>query len=59
MLKCKVIEEVDMKVDIFSLKRQYESIKDELKRPMEDVLRSGKFIIGEDVGLFEQEFATY
>ncbi|NQT21931.1 MAG: DegT/DnrJ/EryC1/StrS family aminotransferase, partial [Candidatus Omnitrophica bacterium] len=48
-----------MKVDIFSLKRQYENIKDELKRPIEDVLRSGRFIIGEDVRLFEQEFAKY
>ena len=48
-----------MKVDIFSLKRQYESIKDELKRPIEDVLHSGRFIIGEDVVFFEQEFSKY
>ncbi len=48
-----------MKVDIFSLKKQYEALKEELKEPMEKVMLSGGFILGEDVGLFEQEFATY
>ncbi|MBU1932903.1 MAG: DegT/DnrJ/EryC1/StrS family aminotransferase, partial [Candidatus Omnitrophica bacterium] len=48
-----------MKVDVFSLKKQYEDIKDEIKAPMEKVMSSGAFIIGEDVGLFEQEFAAY
>jgi len=48
-----------MKVDIFTLKRQYEEIKDELKGPIEKVMLSGGFILGEDVGLFEQEFAAY
>ncbi|MDP2921157.1 MAG: DegT/DnrJ/EryC1/StrS family aminotransferase [Candidatus Omnitrophota bacterium] len=48
-----------MKVDIFTLKRQYEEIKDELKGPIENVMLSGGFILGEDVGLFEKEFAEY
>ena len=48
-----------MKVDIFTLKRQYEQIKDELKGPIEKVMASGGFILGEDVGLFEKEFAEY
>ena len=48
-----------MKVDIFTLKRQYENLKDELKAPMENVMMSGGFILGEDVGLFEQEFSAY
>lgn len=48
-----------MKVDIFSLKTQYREIKDELGGPIEKVLESGAFILGEDVGLFEEEFARY
>ena len=48
-----------MKVDVFSLKKQYEEIKDEIKGPMEKVMILGGFILGEDVKLFEQEFADY
>ncbi len=48
-----------MKVDVFSLKKQYEGIKDEIKIPMEKVMSSGGFIMGEDVKLFEQEFSDY
>jgi dTDP-4-amino-4,6-dideoxygalactose transaminase len=48
-----------MKVDFFTLRRQYEGIKEEIKGPMEKVMQSGGFILGEDVGLFEQEFAAY
>lgn len=48
-----------MKVDVFSLKRQYENIKDELKAPIEKIMQSGTFILGEDVGFFENEFAGY
>ncbi|MBU1912705.1 MAG: DegT/DnrJ/EryC1/StrS family aminotransferase [Candidatus Omnitrophica bacterium] len=48
-----------MKVDIFTLKKQYEQIRDELKGPIEKVMSSGGFILGEDVGLFEQEFSAY
>jgi len=48
-----------MKVDVFTLKKQYEYIKDEIKGPIEKVMRSSAFILGEDVGFFEQEFAAY
>lgn len=48
-----------MKVDIFTLKKQYEEIKSELKGPIEKVMREGSFILGEDVGLFEKEFSEY
>jgi dTDP-4-amino-4,6-dideoxygalactose transaminase len=48
-----------MKVESFTLKKQYEQIKDELKGPIEKVMYSGGFILGEDVGLFEQEFSAY
>ncbi len=48
-----------MKVDVFSLKRQYEAIKVEVKEAVEKVMQSGAFILGQDVGLFEQEFARY
>ena len=48
-----------MKVDVFTLKRQYEGIKDEINVVLEKVMRSGAFIMGEDVKLFEQEFAKY
>ena len=48
-----------MKVDVFSLKKQYEELKNELKEPMEKVLMSGAFILGEDVSLFEREFSAY
>jgi len=48
-----------MKVDVFSLKKQYEDIKNEIKGPMDKVIASGGFILGEDVSLFEQEFADY
>ncbi|MBU4312606.1 MAG: DegT/DnrJ/EryC1/StrS family aminotransferase [Candidatus Omnitrophica bacterium] len=48
-----------MKVDVFTLKKQYEVIKDEIKGSIEKVMQSGGFIIGEDVKLFEKEFAAY
>jgi len=48
-----------MKVDVFSLKMQCEEIKDEIKEPINKIMASGAFILGEDVGLFEKEFAVY
>ena len=48
-----------MKVDIFTPKKQYKEIKNELKEPIEKVIQSGGFILGEDVGLFEREFSAY
>ena len=48
-----------MKVDSFTLKKQYDEIKDELKGPIEKVMQQGAFILGEEVGFFEKEFASY
>lgn len=48
-----------MKVDFFTLTRQYEGIKDEIKKAMEKVIESGQFIFGEDARLFEEEFSKY
>jgi dTDP-4-amino-4,6-dideoxygalactose transaminase len=59
MSKCQVVGGRRMKVDIFTLKKQYDQIKDELKEPIEKVMQSAGFILGEDVGLFEKEFAGY
>ncbi|MBU1061144.1 MAG: DegT/DnrJ/EryC1/StrS family aminotransferase [Candidatus Omnitrophica bacterium] len=48
-----------MEVNIFSFDRQYEDIKDEIRRPIEEVIKSGQFILGKDVGLFEEAFSDY
>ncbi|MBU1853238.1 MAG: DegT/DnrJ/EryC1/StrS family aminotransferase [Candidatus Omnitrophica bacterium] len=48
-----------MKIDIFTFNRQYEDIKDEIRGPLEEVIKSGQFILGKDVGLFEQAFSAY
>lgn len=48
-----------MKVDVFSLEKQCEEIKNEIKGPIDKVIQSGAFILGEDVGLFEKEFSRY
>ncbi len=47
------------KIPILDLKPQYESIKDEIKDVINRVLESGRFIMGEDVKLFEKEVAEY
>jgi dTDP-4-amino-4,6-dideoxygalactose transaminase len=41
------------------LKLQYLSIKEEIDEAVERVLASGWFILGQEVGAFEEEFATY
>jgi dTDP-4-amino-4,6-dideoxygalactose transaminase len=43
----------------FDLKRQYESIRDEVARAVARVLDKGYFILGEEVSAFEREFASY
>ena len=47
------------KIPILDLKPQYESLKKEIKAAIDRVLESGRFIMGEDVKLFEQEVAEY
>jgi dTDP-4-amino-4,6-dideoxygalactose transaminase len=41
------------------LRRQYEYIKDEIDQTIARVLRRGRFILGEEVAAFEQEFAAF
>lgn len=41
------------------LKLQYQSIKEEVDAGIERVLRSGWFILGQEVRAFEEEFAAY
>lgn len=49
----------DMNLPLVDLKRQYESIKDEIDSRISEVLQSTQFILGNNVELFEQEFAQY
>lgn len=38
---------------------QYEAYRDEILRAIENVLGSGRYVLGENVSLFEDEFAAY
>ncbi len=46
-------------VPFVDLKAQYESIKDEIDRAIKKVLEKGDFIMGEELKLFEEEFARF
>jgi dTDP-4-amino-4,6-dideoxygalactose transaminase len=46
-------------VPFLDLRRQYNSLKDEINEAINDVLESGNFILGEKVAFFEKEFAEY
>lgn len=48
-----------MKVPFFDLKRQYNSIKEEITDSLNDVLDSQRFIMGEEVADFEENIAKY
>ena len=48
-----------MEIPLVDLKRQYQSIKDEVNREFVGVMEKGAFILGENVDLFEKEFAGY
>jgi len=48
-----------MKIELVDLKKQYETIKDEVKEVMERVIAKSDFILGKELDLFEQEFANY
>ncbi|MDQ3857837.1 MAG: DegT/DnrJ/EryC1/StrS family aminotransferase [Actinomycetota bacterium] len=48
-----------MTLPLVDLGRQYRSIKDEVDAAMQDVVESGRFILGEEVERFEHEFAAY
>lgn len=46
-------------VPFFDLRRQYEKLKVELDDAFRRVFEKGNFILGENVRLFEEEFASY
>lgn len=46
-------------IPVIDLKAQYRNIRDEIDRAISGVLESGVFILGREVSLFEQEFASY
>ncbi len=48
-----------VKVPFIDLKRQHDSIKDELDEAIHRVISSGNFILGREVEAFEDEFANY
>lgn len=48
-----------MRVPFVDLKAQYESIKKEITEAIGTVLQNTAYILGEQVELFEQEFASY
>jgi dTDP-4-amino-4,6-dideoxygalactose transaminase len=46
-------------IPLVDLRAQYRSIKPEIDRAVERVLDSGRFVLGEEVAAFEQEFAAF
>lgn len=48
-----------MRIPFVDLKRQYHEIKTELQPVIEGVLEGGRFVGGEEVERFEEEFARY
>lgn len=48
-----------MMIPLVDLKRQFQTIRDEIKEKIVEVLESGRFILGENVEKFEEEFAKY
>lgn len=48
-----------LQVPFLDLRATYFELKDEIDRAVEQVMSSGGFILGKEVELFEQEFASY
>src|SRR5258708_7522866 len=48
-----------MTVPFMDLKKQYETIKQEILPAIAKVLESSQFVLGREVALFEEEFAAY
>ncbi len=48
-----------MKIEFVDLNKQYLSIKDEIDVAVERVVKSGRFIMGQEVKAFEEAFADY
>lgn len=48
-----------MQIQLINLKRQYESIKEEVDKEVLDVLSAGQYIMGKNVKEFEREVSEY
>jgi len=48
-----------MQIPLINLKKQYESIKDEVDKAVSEVLSSAQYIMGTNVKEFEKEFSEY
>lgn len=48
-----------MDIKLLDLKRNYESIKEDVDKKIREVLDSTQYILGENVKQFEKEFAEY
>ncbi|HEY8541300.1 MAG TPA: DegT/DnrJ/EryC1/StrS family aminotransferase [Pseudothermotoga sp.] len=48
-----------MKVPLFDVTRQYHEIRDEMLQAIDNVLNSGRFIMGPNVEAFEKEMSAY
>lgn len=48
-----------MQIPILDLKKQYQSIREEINAAIQKVLDNGSFILGENVRLLEEEIASY
>ncbi len=48
-----------MQIQLINLKRQYESIKEEVDKEVLDVLSAGQYIMGKNVKEFEKEISEY
>jgi len=46
-------------MDFNDVRLQYESLRDDIDAAIQDVLRSGKYILGPAMAAFEEEFARY
>jgi len=56
---CQTVETENRGVALLDLKRQYESIKDEIAEALKKVCDSGAFILGPEVKTLEQNLAQY
>src|SRR5690554_7520191 len=48
-----------MKIPVLDLRAEVDLLWEDLNRAVQDVLRSGRFVLGENVRAFEKEVASY
>ncbi len=48
-----------MAIPFWNLSRQYESLREELLQKIDEVLKTGEYVLGNHVKQFEKEFAAY